>query len=304
MFSQFFRFFHDIRTYIEIQKDGLKTLELESIRISMENLIAIVKAPKKLTELILSHVDLIGYEKNSAVIKAISKFQSELKTLSVNECSDSMQSFIQILPCTTLESLFIRAKNMDHLRRIIQKNRGLKRLNLQLPERQDSLPRDLLNEIELTHLTILLNNKDNLDPIFENQIHLKSLITNARIGRNVIKRMDENFTEIEELGFKGDRIDHDVLSIIAGWKNLKTVKIDFNYASSMLIVDVLSIFFKKSFKYSPHAVDSGVKNFYKLSKPSKPISKTTNVVKSSLCFSSIDLNQSIKREIACESPVV
>lgn len=299
-----FRFFHVINENIEFQRDVLRTLQLESVEISMQNLLELVKASKHLSDLRLTHVDLIGTEKNSAVISALSKFQSELKSLYVNECSETISSFIHILPCTSLEILFIRAKNIEHLRRIIQKNRGLKKLNLQLTERKDPLPRDLLNEIELSHLQILLDNKDNLDPIIESQVNLKSLSTNARLGRNLVKRIT-NFHAIEELSFKGDRVDYDDLSAIASWKKLKTVKIEFkSTASPMLVVDVLSIFFKKSFKYSTYASDNGAKNFYKLAKSTAIAAIPKKPIKLSCSSSVVDLHESIKREVVCESPIV
>lgn len=273
----------------------LVTLELESVEISMGNLLELVKASKVLSELRLSHVDLIGTEKNSAVIKALSKFQSEMKCLYVSECSESITSFIHILPCHDIEFLIIRAKNIDNLRRFIQKNKSLKSLDLQLTERKDPLPRDLLNEIELTHLKILLNNKDNLDPIIEHQTKLKHLSTNAKLSKNLVKKIS-NFSNIEELSFRGDKIDHDDLQTLASCESLKTVKIEFKLSvPPVMIVDVLSVFFKNSFKYSTHSSESCSKNFYKLSKAHIISSKSKMQVNPKITVTEI-------KSETCESP--
>lgn len=240
----------------------------------MANLLELVKVSKVLSELRLSHVDLIGAEKNSAVNNALSKFQSDMKRLYVSECSESMSNFIHILPCCCIEYLFIRAKNVDNLRRFIQKNKTLKQLDLQLTERKDPLPRDLLNEIDLTHLKILLNNKDNLDPIIEHQTKLKHLSTNAKLSKNLVKKITK-FLNLKELAFRGDKIDYDDLESIARYESLETLKIEFKSSVPQItIVDVLSVFFKNKFKFSTYASENGTKNFYKLSK-SKPRSRTS-----------------------------
>lgn len=236
-----------------------------NIQIDLGNLFELIKCSPSLCNLRLIFVDLIEGNKNSAFFKQLMTFNTELKKLCIYECSDSVSSFLHSLPGKSIEELFIRAKNIENLKKFIQKHKQLKRLNLQLLECQEAFDRDLLHDLELTHLTLYTLNKDNMESIVEKQNSLQCFDSKMRLSNNVIKKLSA-FEGIEIISFIGDRVEIEDIDEIAKWKHLKTVMVDFK-PHSKVKESVLAAFFRNGFKYSLHFEDNATKQVYTLSKP-------------------------------------